>query len=198
MTKIIDLKINSNIDGVANAYRPIISLSIATMKEVLESQEFKNSLFEAIYDSNNLEGELSNWKKAVPLIIYEAYLQLDNLNKGLINLELCTYYNRWTSAMGEGAEGNKIKLNIKFLTTALNDRVAIKTIGSLIAHELGHKQPGFEHDFRNTKRRKNSICYLINKAFEEAYKQLYGVTESPKPVYKVPWYKRIWDKIFSN
>lgn len=198
MTKIIDLDIKLNIDGVANPYRAAITSAVSSMKTVLESDSFYNQLVKAFGESNKLEGELSGWKNSYFYQIYNAYLGVYHIENdkifGSISLELCTYYNRWTKAMGEGGAGNKIMLNTKFLTTDVSDIVMQKVVGSLVSHESGHKQPGFEHDFSNTRRRKNSICYLINTAYKTAFDEIFGVPESTIKL-KTPWYKRLWNWI---
>jgi hypothetical protein len=190
--KILDITLNSNLDGIANPYLDVVKASIIKMKTVLESNQFETALIAEI-SKCGLEGELSTWKNAKPETIYNQYLSVYNFT-GMITLQLVTYTNNWTSAIGEGGEGNQIKLNTKFLgSLSLTDLSSLKFMGSLISHEYGHKR-GFEHEYNNTSRRPNSICYIINRAFEKAFDEIFG-TAPVEVVAYVPWYKRLWYKL---
>jgi hypothetical protein len=167
-----------------NEHRPIIVLSVERMEEVVFSSVFFEILKDEISKSNGLEGELSKWKDASP---EEIYAQLFP-----ITLHLSTYYT-YKSVYGYGyANDDIIRLNTKYLSTyKLFNDIHLMLVGSNLFHEHSHNR-GFDHDFKNTLRRKNSLSYILNRAYERAYRQIFNLSVPVvKPVVvSIPWYKR--------
>lgn len=191
--KIKNLKINSNLNGVSGSKnKAVLKAAIERMEIVLLSDYFLQALYDVIEDSNGLEGELSTWKNATVQEIYENLFELI-LGQNEINLTLHTYYSP-KAVIGYGYAGTTdIYLNTKYLGAYTADDIEdLKNVGSNLLHEHGH-DCGYSHDFKRTRRRKNSICYLLNEAYEIAFDQIFGHTETAPPVsYYVPWYKRIF------
>lgn len=189
--------ITYDLKGVKSKYVPLLQEAISKMEIVLSSDKFQDALYAVISRSNNLEGELSEWKNKTLYQIYNQFLGIDRiLGTGLIELKLHTYYSS-KKVIGYGYKGtNDIYLNTKYLSTyQVDDLEDLKKIGSNLSHEHGHDR-GFEHDYYATARRKNSLSYLINEAYEIAFEQIFGLadpSEVPAEViYKKPWYKRLF------
>lgn len=185
----MSIRIATDINGVEEKYRKMILKAVVYMESVIDSTEFKTELGRVIAESNELEGELSEWKKSTPELIYVQLLP--------ISLVLRTFYTI-RNTVGYGYENSKdIHLNTKFLSRYdIDDLEDLMYIGSNLLHEHGH-DCGFSHDHEVTDRRPNSICYILNRAYERAFRQLYLPTKlEPAPVVKVsPWYVRSWSWI---
>ena len=198
--KLLSITTNYNLDKVANPYVSIVKASLALAQKVWESEDFQDALFSEIFLSNDLEGELSKWRHEAPKEIWKQLFSVTNVVgqglRGKVDLELATYNNSFTSAIGYGKEGEStIYLNIKFLKHLdLGDYESLMNLGSLITHEFSHKV-GFSHEFRSTKKRDNSLPYVINRAFNTAFKKVYAI-ESLKQIPKTPWYKKLYHKLF--
>lgn len=173
---------------VESAYYNLIVKATVRMCTVLSSAAFKNALFEYLKHSNGIEGELSEWKNKPWEEIYNHYL-----GARTIELDLATYYSFRRVYGYTKPSTDTIFLNRKYISkySHLNG-THLMALGSNLSHEYGHKR-GFDHDFKATARRPNSLCYLINEAYEKAYTQIYGADfaslEKALAV-KVPWYKR--------
>lgn len=190
--KTVSLKVNANLDGISNPYLSLVKGSVTVLQNVLESQEFLDHFLAEMSKSNNLEGELSEWKDKSAKAIYYQYLNLDSTGTlGSIDLTLKTYNNPFTSAVGYGNPGEKeIYLNIKFFKKFIANFIGFGNVASVEAHEHGHKR-GFGHQFSASTVRENSLPYVINRAFDLAFFQLYDIKQEPI-VYKKRWYVRLW------
>lgn len=192
------LTISYDLKGVSSKYRPLLEAAIEKMEIVLASDHFQDALHSVISRSNNLEGELSTWKNATLKEIYENLLGMEN-GQGHIHLTLHTYYTA-KRVIGYGYKNTTdIYLNTKYLGSyQVDDLEDLKKVGSNLTHEHGH-DCGFEHDFNATARRKNSIAYLLNDAYEIAFERIFGSTDPTEPkevIYKKPWYKRLFSWLF--
>ena len=185
------MKITYDIKGVENRYKKLIEASIADMEVVLSSEEFAKAFAEEVAYSNNLEGELSKWrKKTTPEI-------LDYLLKTPIKLEIKTYYTS-RRVIGYGlASDDLIRVNTKYLSQyTVDDPWDRMEVGSNLCHEHSHNI-GFDHDFERTRRRKNSLSYLLNDAYKAAYQKVI-IKKAVPPVWPVktykkkPWWKRLF------
>ena len=110
--------ITYDLKGVKSKYAPLLQEAISKMEIVLSSDKFQDALYAVISRSNNLEGELSEWKNKTLYQIYNQFLGIDRiLGTGLIELKLHTYYSS-KKVIGYGYKGtNDIYLNTKYLST---------------------------------------------------------------------------------
>lgn len=178
--------VNANLDGVLTRFRPLFLAATGKMGSVIASPLFLENLNHEIARSNGLEGELSQWKKSSA---EEIHLHI--VKNGVMDLTLLTYYSA-KNVIGYGyATTADIYVNTKYLTNdSIEDLEDLCDIGSNLLHEDGHDK-GFSHDFKATKRRKNSICYILNRVYEKTFRQVYGLPENSQIVYVVPWYKKV-------
>jgi hypothetical protein len=177
-----------DLNGVEETYRPMIENAIVLMESVLDSSEFYLALMEEIANSNGLEGELSQWKNAKGADIFKQLFP--------VSLKLRTYYSV-RNVIGFGyPDSPDIFLNTKFLSRYnVTNMVDLMLIGSNLFHEHSH-DCGFEHSFYDTTTRDNSVSYILNRAYERAFKSLHNiVTDNVVKTY-TPWYKRLWRKLF--
>lgn len=167
-------------------YEELVTFAILRMEDVLSSPIFLEMLSDEIARSKGLEGELSKWKRAS---ILEIHAQLFP-----IELSLNTYYTS-KSVIGYGLSSTKeIYVNTKYLSKYSVDRPEdLMEIGSNLLHEHSH-DCGFDHDYDRTKRRYNSLSYIMNRAYERAFKKYYSKVEV-KPIlsthYFTPWYHNL-------
>jgi plasmid maintenance system antidote protein VapI len=178
-------------------YKKLIEASVADMVTVLNHPRFLEVLTEELMDSmdwtrNELKGELSSWANKVPAVIL-GQLFID----GVLRLNVRTYYSP-KRVIGFGvASDDWINVNTKYLKNySHEDPHDRKAVGSNCLHEEFHNR-GMSHDFKNTARRKHSVAYISNRAYERAYDEII-IANLPKPqqkpapkVYKKPWW-RIW------
>jgi hypothetical protein len=153
------------------------------MHAILNAQVFLDSLIQEIRGSNNLEGELSEYRKASAA---EVFILL--AGNGGLRLEVEPYYSV-KNVIGYGLpQDNITRLNTRFLNQySAHNPVHIMLVGSNLLHEKGHDK-GFEHDFWDTPRRKNSLCYVLNRAYEKAYCTVNKI-EPVVYVPRRPWWK---------
>lgn len=175
--------IGLNFINVNPGYRALISYAVEKMEKVLLDPKFLEFLLLEINRSNDLEGELSKWKNATPLQIYMRLFPID--------LHLTTYYTLRNVIAYGLANDPVIHLNTKYLDRydVFNEE-HLMLIGSNLLHEDGHDK-GFSHDFFDTKRRKNSINYILNRVYERTYRYVYNIPEKVIPV-RIPWYRRLF------
>lgn len=180
------MNISANISGVLEKFRPLFSAAISKMGPVIESPLFLENLNSEIALSKNLEGELSYWRKSSAEEIYRHIY-----NNGVMFLILHTYYSS-KSVIGYGTSASTdIYVNTKYLIDdSLEDLEDLCDIGSNLIHEDSHDK-GFSHDFKATTRRKNSLCYILNRVYEKTFRQVYGLPAKPEIIYVTPWYKKI-------
>jgi len=195
---IYDTKINKNIVKVkvdvsrldTNKRKTKAKNAAIRMQTVLNSNDFKIRLLTEL--SENMNGELSKWKYAKPVEIYNRIISgavsLDENKDGVIDIQMDDYYS-FKKVIGY----TKKNIQTIFVNTKYFDRRSHKQIGSNLTHEYGHKC-GFSHHFRNTSVRNRSICYILNDVFESAYDAIF--VETPKEaVYYVPWYVKLWRRV---
>lgn len=159
----------------------LVTRSVLRMREVLNSQIFLDCLRWEVGNSNSLEGELSAFKHSNAADIFIL------LKEGL-NI-VCVPYYSLRDVIGYGLPNDKItRLNTRYLNRySTHNPVHLMYVGSNLLHEDGHDK-GFDHDFWNTARRKNSICYILNRAYENAYSTIYKI-EYPVIRATKPWWK---------
>jgi hypothetical protein len=176
--------VTADLSGVLPRYRILFEAAIQKMSPVLSSPLFLENLKDEISKSNLLEGELSIWRtKSAQEIISQL--------GSTIHLKVLTYYTA-NNVIGYGnASTVDIYVNTKYLVNdSVEDLEDLMDIGSNLVHEHGH-DCGFEHDFRSTKRRPNSICYVLNRAYDRTFRQVYGLPDKPQIVYAIPWWRKI-------
>jgi hypothetical protein len=164
-------------------YRGLIRKAVERMEIVINLPVFFSMLEDEIVNSKGLEGELSEFKNASVVEIHKALFP--------IVLYLNTYYTI-SKVIGYGtAKDNQIFLNTKYLSKYfIDDEIHLMKVGSNLLHEHGH-DCGFAHDYRATARRPNSLCYILNRAYERAYRCAYELP-APMTIPYTPWYKRLW------
>jgi len=170
--KVRDLEIVTNLKGAQEKYHSLFYSSIVDMQMVLESQEFVECLEKRISSyKKRLAGERSEWKSRTAQEIVDHFLNVKD-GKGRLNLIIHTYYTS-DRVIGYGVEGDDItRVNTKYLSAySVSDPYDRMEVGSNLCHEKGH-DAGFDHDFNNNAERDNSICYIFNDAYEDAYKIL--------------------------
>lgn len=189
--KIRNVKINATIKGVDSKYKPLFEKSLERMKIVYESQEFLDAMKAVIKSSNNLEGELSKWKNKSAVEIYEQFFNRYDKESDTyhLDLEIETYYTS-KRVIGYGVVGDDIiRVNTKYLSSyTLTDEYDLRAVGSNLTHEEYHNK-GMSHDSNATARRKHSVCYLSNDAYEIAYSKLFIEkikTPQPAPAIEIP------------
>lgn len=149
----------------------MLACAARQMSMIIGGPHFLPALHEEIEKSNKLEGEKSIWKDATPLQIFAAL----HTKPHKIELTIETYHT-WKNVIGYGLPSDTIiRVNKKYLNRydlhSTSDRIKI---ASNLLHEHGHDM-GFKHDFLRTKRRTNSICYVLNRVYEKAAQKHYGV-----------------------
>lgn len=179
--------IGLNFDNVHPGYRALIVSAVERMETVLTSHVFFECFLMEVAKSYYLCGERSKWKDKSADEIFAQIFPITLWIK---------QYNSFKNVVGYGYPNDKwIYLNTKFLDQrSVFDEESLMLVGSNLLHEHGHDQ-GFEHDFYDTPERKFSICYILNRAYERAYRIIYQL---PEPVIKtyIPWYKRLWKRLF--
>jgi hypothetical protein len=159
------------------------------MLSVLNSSNFKKALLEL---ARYCPGELSEWRTKTPEEIVQHFFSGREVLEPTEDKEFDIYVDNFFSWRGVIGYTNR---NTKwmFVNTRFFDRNSTRSIGSNIIHEYGHKI-GFEHHFKRTSVRPLSLCYLLNKAYSRAHKEIYGQAKTARVKRigrKKPWYK-IW------
>lgn len=172
-------------NNVQPGYRALVIAAVEDMGQVVSSTTFQQCLKEEIDKSYSLCGERSKWKNATADEIYKQLFP--------ITLQIKTYYSL-RNVIGYGLPNDPwIHLNTRYLDKReLFDDESLMLIGSNLLHEHGH-DVGFDHDFYDTQERKYSICYILNRAYERAFRIIYKLPEPKPAVY--PWYVKAWWKI---
>lgn len=186
------LEIERNYHNVSDRNKELFNMAIDAMEKVISHKSFLDCLYEEIENSNGLEGELSIWRHStVKEIFYNLFDKNDYMGSLGIALEVYTYYTA-SNVIGYGTAANRnINVNTKYLNTySPGNLYDIRAVGSNLLHEHGH-DCGYEHDFKATARRPNSIAYILGRAYQKAFSKVYGI-EYKEPVKYVPWYKRIF------
>lgn len=159
----------------------LLANAVMRMNHVLNHAYFLSNLYAECRDSKNFEGETSLLRDGC-----SAARIVELLKQHPISLVVEPYYSI-RNVIGYGLAGDEItRLNTKYLNNynPLNMYHQMY-VGSNLLHEHSH-DIGFDHDFYATKRRKNSVSYILNRAYEDAYITIYQLE---KPVAKKPWWK---------
>lgn len=140
---------------------------------IINSDLFRQKILDIKYK----HGECSMWNKATNEEIYKHIMRGNVESEHQIDLLLEFYYS-WRNVVGYTyPNSEKIYLNRKYFGST-DDRAKYhhrKMAGSNLIHEYSHKI-GFDHDFRNTARRKYSLSYLLNDIYEECWDELIAPT----------------------
>lgn len=205
-----ELNVDADLKKADYKYHPLLQAAILRASTVWASQEYYDAFKDCI-KTNGLSGELSNLKFKSFDEIYEKFFEMKN-GVRTVRLIIQTYYTP-KRVIGYGVGGDDItRVNTKYLSSyTIDDENDLKEVGSNLTHEKWHDR-GSDHDSSATARRKNSIAYLSNVAFEMAYKKLFidplkptvpvfydtvSDVELPGPVPSyVPWWKRLLGRIF--
>lgn len=165
------------------------------MEEVINSEIFKDIFLRKLYNRNYHEGELSPWRYETPEAIFKHIMEgAETLSPEIdyeFDIDIDDYYS-FKSVIGYTYPN----ITTIFVNTKFFDARSSRLCGSNLLHEQGHKL-GFSHDFFSTKRRQDSLCYLLNEIYEEAYEKVFSVNYSAVCVR--PWYflklKRVCKKV---
>lgn len=147
------------------------------MQLILRSNKFKENFINLLSLRDYQEGELSIWASHSPEEIYNYLMDGSEILTPELDCEidivLDDYYT-WKRVIGYTYKNT----NIIYSNTKYLDSYSSKEVGSNYIHEYGHKK-GFDHDFRNTARRADSLCYLLNIAYEKTWEDMFGDDTSP-------------------
>lgn len=133
-----------------------------THRRVIASSNFASNLISELLKKRYVDAELSKWSKRSPIEVYKHIIETLEAT----NTPHCSTYWRPSSAVAK-VSGDAILFNRMHLG-GLDDVDG----GSTILHERGHIQMGFDHDFWATKERPDSLCYLLNRVFEQTAVEL--------------------------
>lgn len=142
------------------------------MEEVINNEKFKTIFLHLLHSSPYDEkAELSKYKNHTPEYIYSVIMKaaevLNPEENYIMDLKVDDYYT-FKNVIGHTYKSDPyIYTNTKYF-----DKWNTKKIGANFFHEWGHKL-GFSHAFRNTKNRKYSLCYLMGKAYQMAWNEIY-------------------------
>jgi hypothetical protein len=175
LMKVRNVVIEADLKGVETKYLDLFRAVIKDMQVVLENDAWDHALRDVIAGSNGLEGELSQWKnKTWQQIRDRFFVRYDKeANTYHVRLIIKTYYTI-KRVVGYGvASDDIIRVNTKYLSSySAKDSEDRKKVGSNLIHEEYHNR-GMDHDSSATARRKHSIAYLSNDAFEIAYDAIF-------------------------
>lgn len=177
-----------NLDDVKSSQVGLFVKAIQTMESVVRSAYFISALEDELEISKDAEGELSEFKVLGPVGIYHKIVEEKT------NLKVRTYYTS-SNVYGYGLPSDDIlRVNSKYTDKYnISNEHDLKALGRTILHEHTHNV-GFKHDFKATARRANSLSYIVGRAFERAYDDLYTpyVLKNEKVCYR-SW-KTLWIK----
>lgn len=117
-------------------------------------------------------GERSKWKDASNMEIYKRLMRgaerFKDDEDNVMDIYVDDYYT-FKRVIGYTTLTSKyIYVNTKYFDGRSN-----KLVGSNLLHEYGH-HVGFSHDFWATEERPNSLCYQLNRIYEECHNMLIG------------------------
>lgn len=151
------------------------------MQVIINSENFKQKVL-----AMNYHGETSHWKRASAREIYEVIMAgtetlVDEEDK-IISIILDDY---WTL---RGVIGYTYPDSATvFVNTRYYDKRESKLVGSNILHEYFHTLGG-SHDSTRTPERPYSICYQLNRVYEQCHNEIFG--DQRVHVIYTPWYRR--------
>lgn len=136
--------------------------AIRRLEIVINSVQFKQAVLNHEYNGEKLFANndgLSNEEIYQKILMASEELQPGEDEE--IDLDLTLYYKNNSVVGYTYPNTTRVWINDKFFTPNSLGKVA-----GNIAHEWTHKI-GFEHDFRNTSRRKYSVPYAVGDIIEE-------------------------------
>jgi len=155
-------------DNFTPARRSKLDQAVALMAQVLSSPDFAADVLKYPFmDDSGLtnEGILTKLSAGAELLDPVADQECDLYLK----IYWPSWFKKW-SVIGYGyANERTIYCNGYWF-----DRMTIAEIAGNLAHEWCHKA-GFEHDFRATNRRPNSVPYAIGNLVEHYAKKFLGL-----------------------
>jgi len=158
------------------------------IETVINSELFKNNFLELLrtrkFSAKN--AETSKFRYFAPSRVLKHFLEgSETLSPGIdytFNIVMDDYYT--IKRVIGMTYGNKPAI---YVNTKYYDSPDTKGSGSNIVHEHGHKL-GFRHIFRSKPSRNDSICYILNAAYEMTWEVLFGNPHKPKRKYCYrPW-----------
>lgn len=161
------------------------------MQIVYNSDVFKEVFLDLLDKRDYKSGELSKWAYETPDAIYAYFMNGVEILSPELDYEVDFFLDDYYTikrVIGHTYPSDKYV----YTNTRYFDVSSSKMSGSNFTHEYGHKK-GFKHDFRRTSRRNDSLCYILNDAYEIAWERIFGdVSERDKRlVCKRVWYK-LW------
>jgi len=193
------MKVKINVEKLNNELRKSKAQAAAIeMERVINSDIFKRIFYEVLTRYDYPSGELSEWRYKSIDDIFAHFMSgredLNPVNDGVMNIDIDDYYT-WKNVYGYGYAGTStIYTNTKYFDVA-----KLVEIGSNLVHEWTHKI-GFDHDFKATSRRNNSLSYLSNLIYELAHAEYYKYIPNNsldrviycKRKWYAPWKKVCW------
>ena len=160
---------------------------------IMRSDLFKQRLLKKLDERDYQNGELSKWKHASPDEIYIHIMRAQEILNPEADNEVDLWvddYFTWSGVVGHTYKNDPyIYTNTRFFDVRTS-----KLNVSNFLHEWFHKL-GFGHDFRSTRRRKDSLCYLGNEVYEECWDIMFGEpSANDKVLVCYRSWKRLWFK----
>lgn len=178
--------ITINVDSLDNEERRIKAQECASaIHQVINSTIFRDRIMKM-----DFRGETSEFKNITNSRLYQMLMNgAEETSPEVDNdwdIWVDDYFTR-RGVIGYMIPNKKwMYVNTKFFDSRSNKKAA-----SNIVHEYGHTL-GFRHDRSRTARRPYSVCYQLNKIFEECYDKIIGSQASLVKV-KLPK-QRFWHK----
>jgi hypothetical protein len=149
-----------------------VILAVKDLNNIVFTMKFRDTLYDEYDKSNLLEGELSSLKHKNKEAIYSEILACNK------DLAVKSYWAPF------GAIGKTYGDGIIWVNRAKTTN--LKYLASLLLHEMGHDKLGAKHDWNPTKRRPNSLCYMLNRVYEQTYDEIFGeeIVIKRKPLWR--------------
>jgi len=168
------------------------------MQLIMRSNLYRDKFLKMLDEREYVNGELSKWKYASPNEIYYHVMSarevLNPEEDNEVDIWVDDYYSFRRIIGFTSTKDKYIHTNTRYF-----DKRTSKLNGSNFHHEWGHKM-GFSHDKRNTKRRKNSLCYLMNEIYEQCWDIMFSEPSANDKVlvcyrsWRNLWFKRCYWK----
>lgn len=161
------------------------------MEIVYNNPIFKEVFIELLKTRDYKNGELSTFRLDTPEEIYNYFMNgveiLSPEQDYEVDFFLDDYYT-FKNVIGHTYPSDKYV----YTNTKYSDVRNTKLCGSNFTHEYGHKK-GFSHDFKRTARRNNSLCYILNDAYEISWDRIFGEASATE---KILVCRRVWYKLW--
>lgn len=157
------------------------------MHTVINSSIFRDKIY--VMDKS---GETSKYKDVSNSEVYQMIMKGAEVLDPQVDYEMDIFIDDYFSLKRVIGYTFKTTKTI-FVNTRYFDSRPSSLIGSNILHEYGHKL-GFDHDFSNTPRRPKSICYQLNRVYEECHARIFNEKRPVTETYCVRSWRTLWFK----